>query len=145
MRKAFNIIVFAACFFANGVILRAEEAPPIRIVVIGDSTVASYPKPPKDRPDLTGWGQVFGEYFGPNVKVLNHAKSGRSSKSFQKEGLWKKALEEKPDYVFIQFGHNDCPGKGDRTTDPKTDFRDYLRKYIEDSRKAGAGQFSSPR
>ncbi len=128
----------AMCVLTVAASVRAEDAPPIRIVVIGDSTVASYAKPPKDRPDLTGWGQVFGEYFGPNVQVLNHAKSGRSSKSFQKEGLWTKALEDKPDYVFIQFGHNDCPGKGDRTTDPATDFRDYLRKYIEDSRKAKA-------
>ncbi|MCA9073088.1 MAG: hypothetical protein KDA84_29400, partial [Planctomycetaceae bacterium] len=34
--------------------------------------------------------------------------------------------------------HNDCPGKGDRYTDPKTDFRDYLRSYIEESREIGA-------
>ena len=31
---------------------------PIRIVLVGDSTVASYANPPKDKPDLTGWGQV---------------------------------------------------------------------------------------
>ena len=37
-------------------------ARPIRIVRVGDSTVASYAEPPKDRPDLTGWGQVFGEF-----------------------------------------------------------------------------------
>ena len=55
-----------------------------------------------------------------------------------REGLWKKAIAAKPDYVFIQFGHNDCPGKGDRSTDPKTDFRDNLRRYIRDARLAGA-------
>lgn len=110
----------------------------IRIVVVGDSTAASYPNPPKDRPDLTGWGQVIDEYFHSRVEVLNHARSGRSSKSFQKEGLWKKALATKPDFVLIQFGHNDCPGKGDRSTDPKSDFRDYLRKYINDAKSIGA-------
>ncbi len=47
-------------------------------------------------------------------------------------------LREKPDYVFIQFGHNDQPGKGERTTDPNGDFQDNLRKYIDDARAAGA-------
>jgi lysophospholipase L1-like esterase len=69
---------------------------------------------------------------------MNLAASGRSSKSFIKEGLWTKALEKRPDYVLIQFGHNDCPGKGDRTTDPNGDYRDYLRQYISESRKIGA-------
>lgn len=114
------------------------DPAPLRIVVIGDSTAASYPNPPKDRPDLTGWGQVIGDYFDSRVEVLNHARSGRSSKSFQKEGLWTKALTTKPDFVLIQFGHNDCPGKGDRSTDPESDFRDYLRKYINDAGSIGA-------
>jgi lysophospholipase L1-like esterase len=70
--------------------------------------------------------------------VLNHAQSGRSSKSFIREGLWQKALTAKGDYVFIHFGHNDCSGKGDRSTDANSDFQDYLRQYIDDSRAAGA-------
>lgn len=110
----------------------------IRIVVIGDSTAATYTHPPADRPDLTGWGQVFGEFFTDRVTVVNHARSGRSSKSFIREGLWKKALAERGDYIFIQFGHNDCPGKGDRATNPRGDFRDYLRQYIDQARAAGA-------
>lgn len=40
--------------------------------------------------------------------------------------------------MLIQFGHNDCPGKGDRETNPATDFRENLRKYISDARKIGA-------
>ena len=47
-------------------------------------------------------------------------------------------LRERPDYVFIQFGHNDQPGKGDRATNPDGDFQDNLRKYIDDSRAIGA-------
>lgn len=108
--------------------------PPIKIAMIGDSTMSSYPKPPADRPTLTGWGQVFGLFFNDSAKVLNHAASGRSSKSFIREGRWEKVLAEKPNYVFIQFGHNDQPGKGDRTTDPNTDFQDNLRKYIDEAR-----------
>jgi lysophospholipase L1-like esterase len=116
----------------------AQNMPPLRIALIGDSTAASYPKPPADRPTLTGWGQVFGQYFGQSVEIKNHAASGRSSKSFLREGRWEKVLAEKPDYVFIQFGHNDQPGKGDRSTDPDGDFQDNLRKYIDDARAIGA-------
>ena len=115
-----------------------EKSKPVRVALIGDSTVASYAKPPADRPDLTGWGQVFGEFFDEHVHVLNHARSGRSSKSFLREGRWKPVLEDRPDFVFIQFGHNDQPGKGDRTTDPKGDFQDNLRRYIKESREIGA-------
>ena len=117
--------------------IQANESK-VRVAIIGDSTVASYPHPPADRPDLTGWGQVVGEFFDDQIVVLNHAKSGRSSKSFLREGLWDKTLAEHPDYVLIQFGHNDCPGKGDRETNPATDFRDNLRRYITDARKIGA-------
>src|SRR5204862_3062889 len=104
---------------------------------VGDSTMASYAKPPADRPTLTGWGQVFGLYLNESVQILNHAASGRSSKSFLREGRWDPVLAEKPDFVFIQFGHNDQPGKGDRTTDPNGDFQDNLRKYIDDARAVG--------
>lgn len=117
---------------------RDRVSHPIRIALIGDSTVASYSSPPPDRPDLTGWGQVLGEFFDVHIEVHNFALSGRSSKSFLKEGHWAKVLAIKPDYVFIQFGHNDEPGKGERTTDPAGDYRDYLRQYIDEARGAGA-------
>jgi arylsulfatase len=115
-----------------------KNLPPIKIALIGDSTVASYSKPPADRPGLTGWGQVFGLYFQDLVEIKNHAVSGRSSKSFLREGRWEPVLAGKPNYVFIQFGHNDQPGKGDRTTDPDGDFQDNLRKYIDDARAVGS-------
>lgn len=118
------------------VLTPVEAAPPIRIQLIGDSTVSTYNNPPKDRPDMTGWGQIFGEYFTADVTILNRAASGRSSSSFIREGRWKKALEEKPDYLFIQFGHNDCPGKGDRETDPATTYQQYLKQYIDEARAA---------
>ena len=106
------------------------EKPALRLIVmIGDSTVASGP------PDSNsyGWGQKIGKFFTSEVKFKNAAEGGRSSKSFIREGVWEKA-REKADYFFIQFGHNDCPGKGERTTDPQTDYKDYLRRYVDDSR-----------
>src|SRR5262245_10136326 len=84
-----------------------ENLPPIKIALIGDSTVSTYKNPPADRPTLTGWGQVFDLFFHDAVEIKNHAVSGRSSKSFLAEGRWPPVLAEKPDYIFIQFGHND--------------------------------------
>lgn len=137
-------MLFVWLFGLAAMTAMADDSPaladlrPIKIAMIGDSTMASYPKPPDDRPSLTGWGQVFELSFSDKVKVSNHAKSGRSSKSFLLEGLWEPVLREKPDFVFIQFGHNDQPGKGDRATDPNGDFQDNLRRYIDEARAAGA-------
>jgi lysophospholipase L1-like esterase len=104
-------------------------ASPVRIVLVGDSTVN----------DQGGWGPGFRSVFAPEVEIVNLAKNGRSSKSFRAEGLWKPALDPKPSYVLIQFGHNDGPGKGaDRETDPKTTFRDNMSRYIDEVRAAGA-------
>jgi lysophospholipase L1-like esterase len=133
----------ACCVALATTILPADDSakpksPAIHIALIGDSTVASYEKPPADRPDLTGWGQVFGEYFDDRVEVLNFALSGRSSKSFLAENRWQPVLDAHPDIVFIQFGHNDQPGKGDRSTDPDGDFQDNLARYIDESRAAKA-------
>lgn len=125
------ILLFCPFFFLGSI---SANEPQIKILLIGDSTVATYKKRPKDRPDLTGWGQVLGDFFNADVTILNRAASGRSSKSFIKEGRWKKAIAEKADYLLIQFGHNDCPGKGDRTTDPATDYQQYLRQYIDEAR-----------
>ena len=121
----------------------AAETPaalnPIRIVLVGDSTVSTYVTRSADKPDLTGWGQVFGDFFNDEVTVLNHAMSGRSTRSFIKEGLWKKALAAKGDYIFVQFGHNDSHVKdGKPAVDPATDFQSYLRQYIDEARAAGA-------
>ena len=129
------VAITSACLAADD----AQREEPIRIVLIGDSTVASYPNPPQDRPDLAGWGQVFGECFNDRVTVSNHAQSGRSTKSFIAEGLWQKALDARGDYVFIQFGHNDSHTKdGKPVVDPDTAFPDYLRQYIDQSRAASA-------
>lgn len=130
-----SVAIASACLAAGD----AQHEKPIRIVLVGDSTVASYPNPPQDRPDLTGWGQVFGECFNDRVTVSNHARSGRSTKSFMAEGLWQQALDAKGDYVFIQFGHNDSHTKdGKPVVEADTVFPDYLRQYIDQSRAAGA-------
>ena len=130
------LFCFNGCFREDAKMAGSSKvsSKPIVIVLVGDSTVADYPP----ESEMRGWGQVIPEFFNDNVTIKNFAKNGRSSKSFIKEGLWDKALAEKADYVMIQFGHNDCPGKGERTTDPNGDYQDYILKYIEDCRKSGA-------
>jgi lysophospholipase L1-like esterase len=66
--------------------LRVE---PVKIVLAGDSTVATQLSPPKDRPTLAGWGQMLGEFM-PGATVINHARSGTSTKSFRDLGLWER-------------------------------------------------------
>jgi lysophospholipase L1-like esterase len=107
---------------------------PLRLVIIGDSTVCEYPTTQPTR----GWGHFIQERFD-HVTAINLAASGRSTKTFITEGRWKKALAQKPDYVLIQFGHNDshAPDKPE-ATDAATTYKDYLRQYIDDSRAIGA-------
>ena len=101
----------------------------VRIVLVGDSTVT----------DRSGWGHGFRSFLGDGVECINAAAGGRSSKSYIDEGRWADALGLKGDYYLIQFGHNDQPGKGpERETDPRTTYRDYLSRYVDDVRSIGA-------
>jgi lysophospholipase L1-like esterase len=110
-------------------------AQPLRIVIIGDSTVCDYPTESPTR----GWGQFIQGYFKDGVKVMNHAASGRSTKTFIAEGRWQKALADKPTFVLIQFGHNDshAPDRPE-STDAASTYRQFLRRYIDDAREIGA-------
>lgn len=115
----------------------ANSAPkPLTIAVIGDSTVCNYPT---DKPER-GWGMFVEEAFTPGtVRVVNLAASGRSTKTFLKEGRWKKTLAEQPDIVLIQFGHNDShAAERPESTSAATDYRAYLAQYIDEARAAGA-------
>ena len=116
-------------------ISKSAEDSKLTIVIIGDSTVCDYPAEHLCR----GWGQFIAEHFKDTVQVANHAASGRSTKSFIAEGRWKRALDEKPDFVLIQFGHNDSHAKErPEATDAATSYRDFLRRYVDESRAAHA-------
>jgi lysophospholipase L1-like esterase len=108
----------------------------IQLVIIGDSTVCNYPTNAVKR----GWGMYIQNYFNSNqVQVIDLALSGRSTKTFINQGHWAGALRGKPDYILIQFGHNDshAPEKPE-ATDAATTFRQYLRQYIDEARGIGA-------
>lgn len=108
------------------------------IFTIGDSTMANK-STPGDHPAERGWGMMLPEFFKPTVTIQNHAKNGRSSKSFRTEGRWDVVLKQiKPgDYVFIQFGHNDQKADTLLHTDPETTYRANLARYITETRQRG--------
>jgi lysophospholipase L1-like esterase len=116
--------------------LTLADGPGVRIILVGDSTMAV----------KSGWGPGFcGEVVTPEVTCLNMAKGGRSSSSYREEGSWAQVMKVLKDpggfsdtYVLIQFGHNDQPGKPGRSTDLATEFPVNIRHYVEEVKSAGA-------
>ena len=127
MRLPAGIVVVIAIVMSVCVVSAREKT--VSIALIGDSTVT----------DQSGWGKTFAVRFNDKVKVINFAVGGRSSRSWYDEKRLPEVLEAKPDYVLIQFGHNDQPGKGpERETDPATSYRDFLKIYVNEFRSIGA-------
>lgn len=133
----------------------------IKVHTIGDSTMATY----SESTTVTrGWGQMFQQFFTDAVTVNNRAKSGASSKSFYEEAAYWESVKKQiqpGDYVLIQFAHNDEKNDGmdgdevkayyesigDQAKADATDYRgttasgtykEYLRKYVEETRALGA-------
>ena len=133
MHRILHSSLFAAtlgCATATTAPVFAQSADPaqITVVLVGDSTVATQ----------GGWGPAMCATFTPQVRCLDEARNGRSSKSFLDEGLWTRALADKGQYYLIQFGHNDEKMAPALHTDPTTTYEQNLRRYISDSRAIGA-------
>lgn len=128
---------FIVCLFALSLLGHSQEKT--TLFLIGDSTMADKPDP-EQNPER-GWGQMLPDLMGGAVQIQNHAVNGRSSGSFISEGRWQKVLGVlKPkDYVFIQFGHNDQKdGDSTRYTNPYTQYRDNLERFVRETRNKGA-------
>jgi lysophospholipase L1-like esterase len=100
----------------------------IRIDLIGDST----------QTNNAGYGHGFCANLTAKVDCVNMAKGGASTKTFREQGLWERSLRTKPDYMLIQFGHNDLESKDHlprQTT--MAEYEANLRRYIEEARAAG--------
>src|ERR1700760_968877 len=100
----------------------------VRIDLIGDST----------QTNNAGYGRGFCANVTPQVDCVNMAKGGARTKTFREQGLWEKSLQTKPDYMLIQFGHNDLESKDHlpRQT-AMAEYEANLRRYIEEARAAG--------
>jgi pectinesterase len=129
MKWILPILLFCSLTVARAQTPATMPSTKIKIVLVGDSTVT----------DKAGWGPGFKKHLADDVELLNLSLGGRSSKSFINEGHWKDALTKHADYILIQFGHNDFPGKGpDRETDPNTTYYQYMNQYVDEARAAGA-------
>lgn len=109
------------------------------VYYIGDSTVQTnfidtWPQ--------CGMGQELYLYLKPDIEVHNHAKNGRSTKSFWDEGLFEPVLAglKAGDVLLIQFGHNDeKPLPIHQDTTPGTlGYRARLLRYARLAREKGA-------
>ena len=126
---------FWSVFLLLGVagVLHANTAG-LKLALIGDSTVCNYP----ERSHMRGWGQMLPELLAPGVVVINEAKGGLSTKTFP-DDRWARVRAAKPDFVLIQFGHNDSHAKGKpESTDAATDYRENLRRFVRETREFGA-------
>jgi len=138
----FSFSFFLVCLLLMAVEMGFVSKDPHKttIYTIGDSTMAN--KDTTNNNEEHGWGQVLTTYFDTSqVEIENHAKDGRSSKSFVNEGRWDAILEKLKagDYVFIQFGHNDEKIEQDKLyTDPKSTYPEYLTKFVSETRERGA-------
>lgn len=101
--------------------------------IIGDSTVED------NTPPFRGWGWALPEFVKEGVAVRNIALSGRSSRSFREEGLFRPAEEGMAagDWLLIQFGHND-EKEDERHTDPETTYKEHLWSYCREALDRGA-------
>lgn len=114
---------------SSGLVIPDEPEPPKEetmptIYLAGDSTVKTY----EDGQYIAGWGQFLDLFLAEDIKVVNAAHGGRSSRSFINEGRLYDiegnnytfsqnggnsigdSIKE-GDYLFIQFGHNDDASK----------------------------------
>ncbi len=129
-----------------------------KVFLIGDSTMANN----NNNPNAVGWGVAFPKYVDTmRIEVINKARGGRSSRTFEYEGLWREVKEQlqPSNFVIIQFGHNDAgdidkgkyrgslKGNGTETllvnradsiNETVHTFGFYIEKYIKEAREKGA-------
>jgi lysophospholipase L1-like esterase len=135
------------------------------IFIVGDSTADfSVDRYHEGLAGVQGWGVFFQAFFDlSRVNVVNVARGGRSSRTYQTEGIWQQdlAMIKPNDIVLIQLGQNDVfpvndntrargtlPGVGAETQEIDNlvthqhevvhTYGWYIRKYVTDTRSKGA-------
>jgi lysophospholipase L1-like esterase len=123
---AISTITAALCGGVNTLFAETDEqatgagAVTIGLIgLIGDSTVA----------EESGWGPAFASRFNRKAKILNYAKNGATLQSLS--GRLDELLKEHPDYVMVQFGHNDQKRYGTE------EYSERLTSYIQRIQAAG--------
>lgn len=155
------IIPFILLVVFVGVSFQKLENKPV-LYIIGDSTVQNGSGKGSD--SLWGWGSFMNLFLDTNkIEIQNHAKGGRSSRTFLTDGRWDSIMKtiKKGDYVLMQFGHNDggeladtlrargtIKGIGEESKDIYNPIRKvnetvytygyYMRKYANETKAKGA-------
>lgn len=113
--------------YAKGSLNEQEDRPDtprtgkIVICLAGDSTV-TYSQ---------GYGSGLRARLDKQLQVINRSRGGRTTASFRSDGRWQDVLNIKPDYVLIQFGHND----GAVLSNEK--YAENLARFVDEARAAG--------
>lgn len=144
-----------------GVSFQKNQNKPV-LYIIGDSTVQNGSGKGSD--SLWGWGSFMNLFLDTaKIEIQNHAKGGRSSRTFLTDGRWDSIMKtiKKGDYVLMQFGHNDggeladtlrargtIKGIGEESKDIYNPIRKvnetvytygyYMRKYATEAKSKGA-------
>jgi len=155
------IIPFILLVVFVGVSFKKIQDKPV-LYIIGDSTVQNGSGKGSD--SLWGWGSFMNLFLDTNkIEIQNHAKGGRSSRTFLTDGRWDSIMKtiKKGDYVLMQFGHNDggeladtlrargtIKGIGEESKDIYNPIRKvnetvytygyYMRKYANETKAKGA-------
>jgi len=134
MRKWMCVVVMsvaAGTALAQGPIGLTAARPAgktVRIELIGDST----------QTDAAGYGRGFCANLTAAVDCVNMSKGGASTHTYREMGIWDRAIASKPDYMLIQFGHNDqvTPEKLERQT-PLPQYVENLKRFVTEAHAAG--------
>lgn len=118
--------------------LRTMDAKGSKIIIMGDSTVATYDK--AESYPQAGWGEMLSNYLDGNVTVENYAIPGHTLKAGYSNGVLAEALaSSRPgDFLLIQYAHNDSkPENSSVYSDAIREYRGYLKLYADSARAKG--------
>jgi lysophospholipase L1-like esterase len=113
--------------YAQGSLDKSQDSPKsprtgkVLLVLAGDSTV-TYD---------AGYAAGLRAHFDKELQVVNLSRGGRTTATFRSDGRWQQMLDLKPDYVLIQFGHNDS------AYITLEQYTQNLIRFVDEARAAG--------
>jgi lysophospholipase L1-like esterase len=113
--------------FDAGIAAARKPGTIVRVDLIGDST----------QTDNAGYGRGFCANFTAQVDCVNMAHGGASTRTFREDGFWDKAMATRPDYMIIQFGHNDLVSKEHTARQVELpQYAENLKRFVSEARAA---------
>ena len=115
----------------------ARLVPPVALFFIGDSTLS----PRRDYKPNGSWGDALKPALADDVRIVNCAVGGRSTKSFRGLGHWKETVApylREGDWALFQFATNDSVKDQPYRSCTPAEYADNLRNYVAEVRAVGA-------